>query len=98
MRLLSIMIITILLTSCGNLRYNTPGVSAERIGDNSVILFNDEDVKIKPDGSIKSDITTILVIDVQKKEDAKAIFHDAFLMLSKFFKEHAEVYESIGAP
>lgn len=94
-RLALLIMIVMFITGCGSFGLQTSVFDMEAQGDNGIVFVNDEDVYVLPDGSIKSNITTITVIKTQPEEDTATIFSDAFQMLSDFFKEHAGVYKNI---
>ena len=90
-------LIALLLSSCGTLGIKTGVFDMQKVGDNGAIGFNDEDVEIYPDGTIKSDITSIHVLELQvDTSDTNETFQAYFLMWIDLVKEHAGVYKSIG--
>jgi len=96
-KLFILMFMIIFISSCGSFGMNTGIFDIQKVGDNGAIGFNDEDVNVYPDGTIKSDITSIHVLELQvNTPNTNETFQAYFLMWIELVKEHANVYKSIG--
>lgn len=93
-KLLLLAMALMVMTGC-SLVAQTPYGNIDTDTDSQIFTYTDADVSVSPNGAIKSDDTTLIIVGVKDNTgaDLDSIFNHAMTQIKEIFQARQKVYQ-----